>query len=109
MSAAAAAKLGAIARALAGVDEGVACAGTKLESRTFRVANKAFLFVSAKHARLKLAASASDAKQLGFDVGASGWVKVPLDALPAAATCKRWIAESRALFAPPATKQPRSR
>ncbi|HZN37149.1 MAG TPA: hypothetical protein VFD82_00010 [Planctomycetota bacterium] len=88
--------LGAIARALPGVGEGVACAGTSLESRTYTVNGKAFLFVATKDARLKLTTSAADARTGGFAVGANGWVKLPLGELPPAATVKRWIAESHA-------------
>lgn len=88
--------LGAIARALPGVGEGTACAGTALESRTWTVNGKAFLFVAKKDARLKLTTSAAVAHTNGFAVGANGWVKLPLDELPPAATVKRWIAESHA-------------
>jgi hypothetical protein len=91
--------LAAIARSLPAVTEGVACAGTALESRTFQVHGRAFLFLSGKVARLKLAASATDAQRRGAEVGANGWTKLPLDALPPAAVCKRWIVESHALFA----------
>jgi hypothetical protein len=88
--------LGAIAHTLPGVGEGVACAGTVLESRTYTVNGKAFLFVAKKDARLKLTTSAKDARTNGFAVGANGWVKLPLGELPPAATMKRWIAESHA-------------
>jgi hypothetical protein len=47
--------------------------------------------------RLKLAASAKTAKAQGFTVGANGWVKLPMDELPAATVLKRWIVESHAL------------
>lgn len=90
--------LGVIAKSLDGVGEGVACAGTALESRTFRVNGKAFLFVSRKEARLKLASSLSEAARLGCAAGANGWVKIALDAPPAAKVLKRWIAESHALL-----------
>ena len=89
--------LATIALALPGVEQGIACAGTALESRTYQVNKKSFLFVSKKQARLKLDASASEARKLGFAVGANGWVTVPLDGLPAAAVIKRWIAESYSL------------
>ena len=88
--------LAAIARKLPGVGEGVACAGTALESRTYTVNGKAFLFVAKKDARLKLTTSAAGARAAGFAVGSNGWVKLPLGELPAAATVKRWIAESHA-------------
>lgn len=86
------------------MEQGIACAGTSLESRTYRVRNKAFLFVSKAQARMKLGASAAEATRLGFAVGANGWVTVPLDALPATAVSKRWIAESYALLARPVDK-----
>jgi hypothetical protein len=97
--------LGAIATALGDVGEGIACAGTALECRTFTVNGKTFLFVSGKEARLKLVESAGEAQRLGFAVGANGWVKLPLDGLPAANVVKRWIAESHAAIGKaPATK-----
>lgn len=91
--------IAAVALALPDVGEGVACAGTKLESRTFDVRKKSFLFVSKTQLRLKLAASASDARERGFPVGANGWATLPLDGLPSGAVLKRWIAESHALAA----------
>lgn len=89
--------LGSIALELANVDEGVACAGTALESRSYRVNKKNFLFLSANVARFKLDASSAEAKGLGCEVGANGWVKLSLDALPPASVVRRWIAESHAL------------
>jgi len=94
----------AIALALPDVTQGIACAGTALESRTYQVKGKAFLFEAPKDLRLKLASSAADAAKLGFSVGSNGWVKVPLDALPAAPVLRRWIGESHALMAAPASK-----
>ena len=91
------ADLGRIALALPEVEQGIACAGTPLESRTYQTRKKAFLFVAKRQARLKLDASAEEAKRIGFAVGANGWVTLPLDALPAASVVKRWIAESHAL------------
>ena len=89
--------LGAIALALANVEQGTACVGTALESRTYSIGKKSFLFISRKDARLKLSKSTAEAKRLGLDVGANGWVKLALDALPVASVLKRWIAESHAL------------
>lgn len=103
------ADLTAIAASLPNVTSGVACLGTALESKTFTTNKKAFLFVSKKDARLKLAASTAEAKAAGFDVGANGWVKIPLTGLPAAATLKKWIAESHALMTPAARKPTRTR
>ena len=95
---------GTIALALPEVEQGIACAGTALESRTYQVKKKSFLFISKDQARLKLHASASEARKLEFTVGANGWVTVPLNALPAAAVMKRWIAESYSLVSRPAGK-----
>ncbi len=96
--------LAKIASALPGTEQGIACAGTALESRTYHVKKKSFLFVSKEQARLKLDASAPEARKLGFPVGANGWVTVPLDELPAPAVIQRWIAESHALVTRPAAK-----
>jgi len=98
--------LAAIALALPGVEQGIACAGTALESRTFRVNEKAFLFVSREHARLKLDRSLADARKRGADVGAGGWTKLNLDALPPTSILRRWIAESHELLSSkPAAKK----
>jgi len=101
---------------LPGVDQGIACAGTAIESRTFLVRKKAFLFLSDKQLRLKLGRSVADAKQRGFTVGAAGWLKLDLDELPAQPILKAWIAESYAHFAgvgqtspTPAKSNPRRR
>jgi predicted signal transduction protein with EAL and GGDEF domain len=86
-------------------EEGVACAGTALEAVTVKRKGKAFLFLRATEARLKLDASLPEAEALATknparcQVGAHGWVLVkldgksdPLDVL------KRWTAESHALL-----------
>lgn len=90
--------LGAIALALPDVERGIACAGTALESATYGVRGRTFLFVSPKDARLKLAASADEARGLGFAVGKNGWATLPLAQLPPARVLQRWIAESHALL-----------
>jgi hypothetical protein len=95
------ADLGSIARSLEDVEQGIACAGTALEARSYSTRKKAFLFVAKEQARLKLAASAAEAKELGFAVGASGWVTLALDRLPAPAVLRRWIVESHALASAP--------
>ena len=51
--------LAKLALALPNLETGIACAGTALESRTYRTGKKAFLFVSRQEARLELAASAA--------------------------------------------------
>lgn len=100
------ADLSTIALALPDVEQGVACAGTALESRTFATGKKSFLFLSKTQARLKLGASAPEGKKLGFAVGANGWVTIPLDAVPPVSVLRRWIAESHRLMSPPAKKGP---
>ena len=101
--------LGRIALALPDVEQGIACAGTALESRTYQTGKKAFLFVAKKQARLKLDASVEQARKLGFAAGASGWVMLPLDALPPASVAKRWIAESHALASKTGSKVKKAR
>jgi hypothetical protein len=97
--------LGKIALSLADVEQGVACAGTALESRTYSTNKKAFLFVAKKQARLKLESSIPEARKLGFVVGANGWVTLSLDALPPASAARRWITESHALASKPAPRK----
>ncbi|NUP95797.1 MAG: hypothetical protein HUU28_06490 [Planctomycetaceae bacterium] len=92
--------LAALATALPDTEQGLACAGTSLESRTFHVRRKTFLFLSPTQARLKLATSAAEARKLGIPVGANGWATLQLDALPPAAVLKRWITESHSLVVP---------
>jgi len=99
--------LNALAAALPGVEQGIACAGTALESQTFQVRGKSFLFVSKDQARLKLDASKTEATKLGFKVGANGWVMLPRNVLPGIAVLRRWIAESHALVARSAAKAPK--
>ncbi len=97
-----------VATALPGATCGVACKGTALESTTVSVRSKAFLFVSARTARLKLAESLAEARGLAkaapatYDVGATGWVKVTLDGptAPPLERISRWVEESHRLFAP---------
>ncbi len=102
-----------------GTEEGVACEGTPIESRTVKARNKAFLFLTVGHARLKLRESLPEAIKLAqkkpdqLQVGSGGWVKAslsadgstPLDVL------ERWIGESYRLIAGPvaAGARPRSR
>jgi hypothetical protein len=94
-----------------GTEEGVACEGTPIESRTVKARNKAFLFLTVGHARLKLRESLPEATKLAqktpdqLQVGSGGWVKAslgahestPLDVL------ERWVGESyRLMTGPPA-------
>lgn len=89
-------------------EEGIACAGTSLEKRTIKVRNKAFLFLGAADAMLKLQESIPEATKLAegeptrYKVGASGWVTIKFDgenALPLD-VLTRWIDESYRLLAP---------
>jgi hypothetical protein len=83
-----------------GVEETVACKGTAVESASFRVKNKAFLFLSDSHIRLKLDASIAKATKLGCEVGKLGWVKVDLTGRPPpVSVLKTWIRESYTLMA----------
>ena len=91
-------KLASIALALPDVDQGIACAGTALESRTYSVGRKAFLFVSGDSLRLKLDRSIAEARKHSAQVGAGGWTRVSLDALPPVPVLRRWIAESHGLI-----------
>jgi hypothetical protein len=99
--------LHAAAAKLPGVTEGVACAGTALESRTLKIGDKAFAFFGPMDLRIKLSASLKEARQLAKSRPGScapssgGWTKatfgegaLPLEVL------SRWVAESYALFAP---------
>jgi len=90
-------------------EEGIACAGTALEKRTIKAGSKAFLFLGATDAMLKLSDSLAEAEKYAVQepesckVGAHGWVTakiggargaVPLDVL------QRWTLESYGLLAP---------
>ena len=90
-----------------GVESGVACAGTAVETRTAKVRGKAFLFLRPQDARFKLAASAAEASRpgSGCKVGAGGWCHVVLGAAdtPPLEVMERWIAESHGLMAAPAS------
>jgi hypothetical protein len=95
--------------------EGVACEGTAAERRTITVRGKAFLFLGASDARLKLHDSLAEATDLAareprrYEVGAHGWVKVTFGgaSLPVD-TLARWIEESYRLLAPsqPVARRP---
>src|SRR5262245_7280694 len=89
-----------------GTEEGVACAGTALESRTVRAGKRAFLFLRPGELRLKLRESLPEAAKLAskdsnsYSVGANGWVKAAFDAggVPLD-TLAKWIDESYRLIA----------
>ncbi len=89
-----------------GAEEGVACEGTPIESRTVKARNKAFLFLTTGHARLKLRESLPEATKLAqkrpdqFQVGSGGWVKASLnaDGSTPIEVLERWIGESYRLM-----------
>jgi YjbR len=85
--------------------DGVACAGTALESRTVKRGNKAFLFLRATEARLKLGPSQAEAAALAakepgrYTAGAHGWVLVKFDGKPVPLdVLQRWVQESHSLL-----------
>src|SRR5262249_40353424 len=106
-----------IAVRLPGTEEGIACKGTALESRTFKLRKKAFLFLRTTEGRLKLDESIQEATALSAQVpehcsvGAQGWVlvrfegnSIPMNVL------ERWVKESHRLYAnDEASKANRSR
>lgn len=99
------------ARRLPDVEHGIACAGTKLESRTLKVRGKAFAFFRPGHVMLKLGTSLAEARSVASTdprvrAGASGWVTVQHgDDLPIdARQMQLWLAESHGLFAGQATR-----
>jgi hypothetical protein len=106
--------LRATALRLPDTEEGVACEGTALEKRTIKVRRKAFLFLGAADAMLKLGDSKVEAAKLAakepdrYKVGATGWVTVKFgDEPPPAGLLKRWIDESYRLAAPARKPGPR--
>src|SRR5215831_1932547 len=93
------------ARRHPGIEEGIACAGTKLESRTVKVRGKAFAFFGPDTLRLKLGASLAEAQTFAAkspdacSAGAGGWVAVRFaTGGPPVAVLRRWLDESHALF-----------
>jgi hypothetical protein len=88
--------------------EGIACAGTALESHTVKVRNKAFLFLGKSDVMIKLGESVTEATKLAsktpdqYKVGAHGWVKVMFSDgnPPPPGLLERWIDESYRMLAP---------
>ena len=104
-----------LARRYPEVEEGIACEGSSLERMTLKVGKKAFLFLGATDAMVKLrkslpAASKLAAREPGrYKAGASGWVKVLWgpDGCPPLDLLKGWIEESYRLMAPSPNKSSR--
>ena len=98
--------LRSIALAIPDCVEGVACQGTPLESHSFGVRGKSFLFLTLHDSgctvRLKLRGSQAEATRLGmespgrFVLGAHGWATVTLAPGESAPSglIERWIDES---------------
>jgi hypothetical protein len=98
--------LRSFALALPDVVEGVACRGTPLEKRNFKVGGKAFLFLGSKEGgfdvMLKLGESLPAATKLAgkepgrYKVGAHGWVTAAFrkDEAPPPDRLEAWIGES---------------
>lgn len=76
--------LSKLALAHADVELGGACAGTKVESRTYKVYKRAFLFLRPVELMLKLGECLPEAQELAnknpqqYKAGAGGWVTVKL-------------------------------
>ena len=102
--------LRAFARGFPEAQEGVACAGTAAEKRTVQVRKKAFVFLGATEAMVKLRESLPEALHLAakepsrYRVGALGWVTVTIGDAGAAPRelLERWVDESYRLQAPQA-------
>ena len=98
-------------------EEGIACAGTALESIAFKARKKAFLFVGPKDVKVKLGESLPEAATLAsqspgrYKVGTNGWVTVMYSAgdVPPLDLIERWIEESYRVIVPKAApaKQPK--
>jgi hypothetical protein len=105
------------ARTHADVEEGLACKGTVIESATFKVNGKAFLFLRPGTAMLKLDTSLDEASKLAaekpacYKVGSGGWATVNLSSPKDLSMdiLTRWIAESHGLFAAVKKKRPEGR
>jgi hypothetical protein len=89
-------------------EEGIACEGTAVESRTVKVRNKAFVFLGLTDVRVKLRDCLAEAAELAakepecYSVGAPGWVKATFrpGQSPPPGLLERWIDESYRLLAP---------
>ena len=91
---------------LPGVERGIACEGTPVQSDTLKVNGRAFLFLSPKKAYFKLSASYLGAQKAAKGStavvpGGGGWTSLLWDApCPvSAAVLRGWVAESHGLMA----------
>jgi predicted DNA-binding protein (MmcQ/YjbR family) len=108
-------RLRSLALVLPRTEESVACKGTAVESASFKVGTKTFLFLRAADLRLKLRESLEEANRLAADndaieVGGHGWIKVTLgeSAPQLLPTLEAWIEESyRGVVGDPAAARPK--
>lgn len=91
--------------ALPNVEQGIACEGTVLESRTLKVNGRAFLFLSPKKAYFKLGDSYAEAQAAGKKSsvvvpGGGGWTSLMWDGdCPVSdAVLRKWVKESYGLM-----------
>lgn len=98
--------LKAFAQSLPDATEGIACEGTALEKSTFKAGGKAFLFLSAQDAMMKLGESLAEATALaakepeGCRVGAHGWATITFAVSSISQDqLVRWVEESYRLLA----------
>src|SRR5205814_1841128 len=74
--------LAKVAAALAGVEEGIACKGTAVESRTYKFGGRAFLFLRRGNAMVRLRARLAEAQRLSkespemYRAGSGGWTTI---------------------------------
>lgn len=89
------------------VEVSVACAGTSVESASFKVRGKAFLFLRNVSAMVKLSVSRAEAERWAQQspgvckIGSGGWATITLATLDSAGVqrVRNWIAESYEQFA----------
>lgn len=104
------------ALALDDVEEHIACEGTAIEQKSYKIKRSTFLFVQEKDGgliiRIKLKASIDDAKaKVGDDhveTGSTGWTTLRVHKLIPADVIKAWVGESYAISTTP-TKSVRRR
>ena len=91
----------------ADVEESVACRGTPIESATFKVGGRAFLFLKSGRVMVRLDRSLAEASKLAgkkpgaFKVGSGGWTTVTYEDpshIPIK-TLEKWIGESYRVLA----------
>jgi hypothetical protein len=90
-----------------GVEEGIACKGTAVESSAFKVGKKTFLFARDLDMRLKLQESLAEAEKHAsqdpsqYSVGAGGWILVKFGSVgvPPRELLTRWVDESYRIMA----------